>query len=376
LTTSGPGGLRLLLVGFGRVGRVLAEILVDRDSYPALAARPEVDGIRVVGITTGSRGALADPAGIDLGSALTAVGDGGRFTPEHPAWSELGTAEAVASLDYDVLVELSPLSVAGRGEPALGWVRTALDRGRHVVSANKGPVAWGYRELAALAAERGVSFLFESTVMDGAPVFNLARHCLPGVTVERVEGVLNSTTNVILGAMDEGLSFEAALGQAREAGVVEADPEDDLAGWDAAVKLACLANVLMGGSLEPEDVERTDVREIAPERLAAARGRGRRLKLVARAEWQGGGEGGSSEARIRATINAVELPLEDPLAQVAGTSSALRLVTDLPGRLVMVEEAPDLRTTAYGVLADLLDLPHPTRRPSPRSPGSSSRSAG
>lgn len=368
MTEREPTGLRLLLVGFGRVGRALAEILVGRAAYPALAGRPELDGLRVVGITTGSRGALADPAGVDLASALAAVEGGGRFTPEHPAWSELGTAEAVATLDYDVLVELSPLSVAGRGEPALGWVRTALGRGRHVVSANKGPVAWGYRELAALAAEQGVSFLFESTVMDGAPVYNLARHCLPGVTVERVEGVLSSTTNVILEALAEGLPLEAALERARDAGVVEADPEDDLAGWDAAVKLACLANVLMGVELEPEEVERTDVREIERERLAAARARGRRLKLVARAERRGsraeGGAGsagsagavGSAESGVRATVEAVELPLEDPLAQVAGTGSALRLVTDLPGRLVIVEEAPDLRTTAYGVLADLLHL--------------------
>lgn len=354
MTEPGPGGVRLLLVGFGRVGRALAEILVetraDGSSHPGLAARPELEGLRVVGITTGSRGALAEPAGIDLASALDAVRGGGRFTPEHAAWSDLDTDGAVATLDYDVLVELSPLSVSGRGAPALGWVRTALDRGRHAVSANKGPVAWGYRELSALAAERGVSFLFESAVMDGAPVFNLARHCLPGATVERVEGVLNSTTNVILEGMAEGLSFEAALDRARQAGVVEADPEDDLAGWDAAVKLACLASVLMGAELRPEEVGRTDVRGISAERLAAARANGRRLKLVAKAERK-------EDGAVRGRVEAVELPSEDPLAQVAGTSSALRLVTDLPGRLVIVEEEPDLRTTAYGVLADVLDLP-------------------
>jgi len=342
--------LRALFAGFGRVGRTLAEILAHRHEYPGLAGAPPIE---VVGITTGGSGALVDPAGLDLARALDEVRRHDRFTTAHSAAAAIDTATAARVLEYDVLVEMSPLSVAGRGEPACSYVRTALGRGRHVVSANKGPVAWAYRELAAQAAERGVAFRFESTVMDGAPVFGLRDHCLPGTSIERVEGVLNSTTNVILSEMEAGRGFEEALERARQAGVVEADPEDDLAGWDAAVKLACLANVLLGVDLAPEAVERTDVREIAPERLAAARDRGARVKLVARAERPRPGVA----AGVAARVEAEEVPLGDPLAQVSGTSSALRLVADLAGRLVVVEEEPDLRTTAYGVLADLLRLP-------------------
>ncbi|MGD2115559.1 MAG: homoserine dehydrogenase [Acidobacteriota bacterium] len=338
-----PRPLRLLLSGFGRVGRTLAQILVERPGAFG-------DRFRVVGITTGASGSLADPAGLDLAAALERLRSRGRFAEGDPGWSGLGTAEAARTLGYDVLVELSPLSVAGRGEPALGYCRTALDRGRHVVSANKGPVAWGYSELSALAAARGVRFRFESTVMDGAPVFNLVERCLPGATVERFEGVLNSTTNVILSELERGLGFDAALERARQAGVVEANPEDDLAGWDAAVKAACLARVLLGAEIPPEEVERTDIRDVDPARPAGARERGTRLKLVAEGERTRGPGGPRVRVRLR------ELPLEDPLAQVAGTSSALRLVTDLPGRLVVVEEGPDLRTTAYGVLADLASL--------------------
>lgn len=347
------GPLRVLFSGFGRVGRTLAEILTEPPSGAAPAFGEPLgrltERLRVVGITTGSSGALVDPGGIDLAAALERVRNRGGFAPGDPGWSDLDTARAVRELDYDVLAEMSPLSVAGRGAPALGFVRTALERGRHVVSANKGPVAWGYPELAELAADRGVTFRFESTVMDGAPVFNLVERCLPGATVIRIEGVVNSTTNVILSEMERGLAFDEALERAREAGVVEAEPEDDLAGWDAAVKAVCLARVLMGAEIPPERVERTDVRDVAPERLAAARERGRRVKLVARVEREPGARGA-----VRGAVEARELPLEDPLAQVAGTSSALRLVTDLPGRLVLVEEEPDLRTTAYGVLADLV----------------------
>jgi homoserine dehydrogenase len=346
----GVPAIRVLFSGFGRVARTLTEILVRREDFPGLAGAPPIE---VIGITTGGSGALVDPEGLDLERVLEEVSLHGRFTTAHPGAAALDTATAARVLDYDVLVEMSPLTVAGRGEPARSYVRTALERGRHAVSANKGPVAWGYRELSRLAAERGVSFLFESTVMDGAPVFCLRDHCLPGASLERVEGVLSSTTNVILSAMEEGLGFDEALERAREAGVVEADPEDDLAGWDAAVKLACLANVLMGADLAPEDVVRTDVREIDPERVAEVAGRSgdraARVKLVARAVRAGSG--------VAAGVEAEEVPQGDPLAQVAGTGSALRLVTDLPGRLVVVEEAPDLRTTAYGVLADLLRLP-------------------
>ncbi len=352
---SGSGPIRVLFSGFGRVGRTLAEILAEppSGSAPAFGESLErlTERIRVVGITTGSSGALVDPAGLDLAVALERIRERGRFAPGDPGWSELDTARAVEELDYDALAEMSPLSVSGRGEPALGFVRTALSRGRHAVSANKGPVAWGYAELAELAADRGVRFRFESTVMDGAPVFNLVERCLPGAVVERIEGVVNSTTNVILSEMEQGLAFDDALERAREAGVVEAEPEDDLAGWDAAVKAVCLGRVLMGAEITPDRVARTDVRDVAPKRLAAARERGHRVKLVARVE-----RGSGAQAAVRATVEARELPLDDPLAQVAGASSALRLVTDLPGRLVLVEEEPDLRTTAYGVLADLMSL--------------------
>lgn len=346
MSETGDPPLRAFFVGFGRVARALTEILAHRDRYPGLAG---ARAIEVVGITTGGSGALVDPEGLDLERVLEEVHRYGRFTTAHPGAAALSTATAARVLEYDVLVEMSPLSVAGRGEPALSAVRTALERGRHAVSANKGPIAWGYRELAALAEQRGGSLLFESTVMDGAPVFGLWDRCLPGTSVERIEGVLSSTTNVILSEMESGMAFDDALERAREAGVVEADPEDDLVGWDAAVKLACLANVLMGADLEPEDVVRTDVRSITPERLSDAAERGARIKLVARAVRAGSG--------VAAGVEAEEVPLEDPLAQVSGTSSALRLVTDLPGRLVIVEEEPDLQTTAYGVLADLLRLP-------------------
>ncbi len=342
--TPPPRALRLLLAGFGNVGRELARILAARRSYPALAGLD----VAVVGIATGSHGALANPTGIDLAAAIAEIGKHGRFTPAHPDAAGLDTAASVATLDYDVLVELSPLSVAGRGEPAISHVRGALERGRHVVSANKGPFAWAYRELTGLARERGVLLLHEAAVMDGAPVFNLARHCLRGNVITRVEGVLNSTTNIVLGLLERGLTIADAAAAARRAGVAEADPSADLDGWDAAVKLAVLANALMGAELTPEQVGRDRVADIDLERLLRARERGRRVKLVSELVRDGGS--------VRADVRARELPSDHPFARLEGAGSAIRLSTDVMGTITLAEEGPDLATTAYGVIADLFEV--------------------
>ncbi len=339
--------LRALFLGFGHVGREVARLLVHRGEHPALAGLD----LWVVGIATGAHGALADPAGLDLAAALAAYEAGG-FTPAHPAFSELDGERAVAEGDYDVLVEMTPLDVAGRGAAAIGRVRSALERGRHVVSANKGPVAWAYRSLRDLARERGVLFRFEATVMDGAPVFDLARSGLRGAAVERLAGVLNSTTNVVLGAMEEGLGLEAALERARALGIAEADPSADLEGWDGAVKLAALANVLLvedgEPELRPEAVAREVVDAALGERARSVRASGRRLKMVCEAAREGGA--------VRAGVAARELPARHPFARLDGTSSALTITADLLGTITLVEEDPDLTTTAYGVLSDLLGL--------------------
>lgn len=336
--------MRLLLAGFGHVGRTLATLLVDRAAHPGLAGL----AVTVVGITTGSHGAVANPAGLDLAIAVRAYEAHGGFTAAHPDRADLDTPTAVATLDYDVLVELSPLSVARRGEPAIGHVRAALEAGRHAVSANKGPVAWAYRELAGLAGRRGVLFRFESSVMDGAPVFNLARHGLRGNRVVRLDGVLNSTTNVVLESLAAGLDLDAAVTRAQELGVAEADPALDLDGWDAAVKLSALANVLMDAELVPEAVVREGVGAVTAERLAAAAAAGCVVKMVCAAERRGAG--------VAASVRAVDLALDHPLAGAHGTSSVLRITGDLVGTVIVAEEAPDLTTTAYGVIADLFEV--------------------
>ena len=312
----------------------MAEILVSRDRFPGLASLE----VSMVGIVTGHHGALARQEGIDLAAALAQWRDQGRFRAEDGGAAPMTALEAVRALDYDVMVELTPLNRADRAEPAIQHVREALGRGRHVVTANKAPLAWAGRELSELARGRGVRFLHEAAVMDGVPVFNLARHGLRGATVSRVEGILNSTTNAILCALERGETLEAALARAQGEGYAEADPRDDLEGWDAAVKVCALANVLMDADLRPESVAREGIDGVDAARVREALSRGRRIKLVAEA-W-----GGGTSAQARVALR--EVPLGDPFALVSGTSSILRIVTDLAGTIVITGEQPDLRVTA------------------------------
>src|SRR3954451_24840843 len=331
--------MKLLLLGFGNVGRRLVEILVDRVSYPGLA---ELD-VSIIGITTGSRGGVADPDGLDLRRVLA---ENGRFD------SKLTSEEALRTLEYDVAVEMTPLDIQGRGAAAIAHMRAAMERGRHAITCNKGPIAWAWRPLRDLAREKGVAFLYETTVMDGAPVFNLAQGCLRGNTILRIEGILNSTTNFVLCEMERGLSLQAAVAGARRLGVAEADPTYDLDGWDAAVKVSALANVLLDAELVPEAVERESLSAVSAQRIEDALTREHRLKVVCEA-FRVTTHG---ENRVIGRVRVREVPVSDPFALVEGTGSILRLTTDILGSIVLTEEDPDLSTTAYGVLSDLIRL--------------------
>ncbi len=341
--------VRLALVGFGHVGRRFAELLGG--PYGRILRRAGLE-VRVTAIATGRHGLAVDPRGLPLKRALRLVEQGRPLTTIHRGLPVASTAALVAAAPYDVLVELSPLEPL-TGEPATAHVAAALRRGRHAVTANKGPVAHARRHLDALARRNGVRFLHEGAVMDGFPIFNLAERCLRGVTVRGFRGVLNSTTTRILSRMEAGVPFEVALGEAQAAGVAESDPAFDLDGWDAAVKACALANALMGADLRPADVERVTVRGLTAEAVEAAAREGKRWRLVARAERTG--------RKVTARVAPEELPLGDLLVS-GGADGVLVLDTDLMGEVGLWEGAGGVDQTAYAVLSDLLEVAGPLRR--------------
>ena len=345
-STSGAPRFDLILVGFGNVGRRLVRLLDELG--PALA---EECGFttRVIGIATRSRGSVFDESGLG-GGALAS-----RFEAGEPIGSAdesplrflrdaLNRSIAVARSGRLIVVELTTLDVA-TGRPAIEHVQMALQGGAHVVTANKGPAAFAYRQLADEAARADRRFLFESAVMDGIPLFNLKRATLPAVTVTGFRGVVNSTTNYILTAMERGETFTGALEAMQLAGIAEADASLDVDGWDAAAKTAIIANTLLDGDLTPHTVEREGLSAAAADRITSARRIGRRLKLVASGERAGN--------VVRGRVCLVELPETDLLAQLEGQQNAVLLQTDLLGEIAIVQRGGGLTQTAYGVVSDI-----------------------
>jgi homoserine dehydrogenase len=332
--------LNLALVGFGNVNRTLLNLLQQKRA--GLRERYAIDW-HITGVASRRIGWLVNESGFNVNSLLIAQDAaafgalGGREFTGYKGWLD--------AAQPDVVFEATSLNVE-TGQPAIDHIRAALEHGAHAITANKGPVVHAYEELRDLAARRGKQFLFESTVMDGVPIFSLFRDTLPAIQVKGFKGILNSTTNVMLTGMEQGLSFDDSLRQAQQLGVAETDASFDIDGWDAAVKVAALATVIMGVRLPPQAVERQGIRDLSAELARSARERGRPYKLICRAQRTASGVSGS--------VRPEQIPLTDPMALVSGTSSILRFETDIFPGLTLTEENPGLYATAYGMLADLI----------------------
>jgi homoserine dehydrogenase len=335
--------VRIALVGFGNVGRRFAEQL--RGPY-ARALRAAGVRIRVTGIATARHGLAIDADGIELGRALRLSARGGSLASLHRSRAVGDVREFIARVPADLLVEVTTLDPR-RGQPATRHVRQALARGLHVVTANKGPVAFALSSLRALAKRKGRLFLHEGAVMDGTPIFNLVARCLPGARIRGFRGTLNSTTNLVLSRMEQGLARGAAVKEAQALGIAEADPRNDLDGWDAAVKGCALANALMGASIRPKQVRRRGISGVAPPDVRRALNAGFRTRLVVR--------GVRARGRVRVTVAPERIPLGDPLSG-SGPDAALVLETDLMGEIGVFERGATVDQTAYALLSDLLAI--------------------
>ncbi len=293
---------------------------------------------RLTGVASRRLGWLANPDGFDPAALLESG------PPKPAAGGPQSVREWLAAARADVLFEASSLN-RRTGQPAIDHLRAAFESGAHAVSANKGPVVHAYRELRDLAREKGRRFFFESTVMDGTPIFSLFPYALPAVEIRGFRGIMNSTTNVILTEMERGLDFDQAVRKAQEIGVAETDPTDDVDGWDPAVKVAALTIVLMGEPITLDQVERTGIRNLTPDDIRAARAEGMRYRLVC--------SGQRTSQGVQASVRPEKLPLSDPLAMLEGTTSALRFDLDVYG-LSIIEHKAGVLATAYGLFADFL----------------------
>ncbi|MCF7936422.1 MAG: homoserine dehydrogenase [Synergistales bacterium] len=333
--------MRIGLIGFGNVGQGLLRIF--RRKQRKLEQRYGF-APRVTFIADPIMGTVHDPEGLDLGEILDRL-DGEGHIKSHRQAVKRESLDLIASGDADLIVEATVTNLE-TGRPGLTHIRAALERGVHVVSTNKGPVAVALPELLETARNNRAAYRFEGVVMSGTPAINLAEDALAGCDIHRIQGIVNGTTNYILTRMEEGMGFDQALKKAQELGYAEADPTGDVEGWDAAVKVAIMSTVLMESPCTVRQVKMEGIEHVTLERVNEARERGNRLKLIA--------ELVRLDGEVSAQVSPRELPVSHPLAAVKDAVNALTFSTDHLGDVTIMGPGAGRVETGQALLTDIL----------------------
>ncbi|MBP1924352.1 homoserine dehydrogenase [Sedimentibacter acidaminivorans] len=336
--------LKIAMLGFGNAGQAFAKILLNK--HDEIINKYDCN-IQVVAIATKSKGSLINENGINLKDACLDIEKKHHFNEEKEDYSKLNSIEIARVVEYDVLIELTPLQIF-TGQPAIDHITTALNRKKHVITANKGPIAWTYETLKELAKKQGVLFYYETTVMDGTPIFNLVDETLQFCKVTEINGILNTTTNFVLEELANGKPYDSIIKEGKERGFVEADPSMDIEGWDAAAKTAALLNVLMQANITPSDINRKGIEDITYEQIKEAKSRGNVIKLLC--------HGSIKNGQVVGTVEPKEIKRDTLLSSITGTSSVVTITTDLMGTISIVEHDPEIEQTGYGVFSDLVRI--------------------
>jgi homoserine dehydrogenase len=329
---------RVALVGLGSVGRALAGLVAER--HAQTVAELGVD-LRITGVMTRTLGLVDDADGLDLAELARGAASGGT------AYDVDGVGAWLERSHADVLVEASVVDLDS-GQPATDFLREALRRGIHGVTANKGPVVHAYRELTALGAEHGARFRFEAATADCLPIYNLYREALPLDRPHRFRGMVNGTTTVILETIEAGGTYDDGVAEAQRRGIAEADPSLDVDGYDAAVKVIAIANVLMGAELGLGDIDVTGIRDLDVAEVREAARVGTPIRLVAEIE--------RVEGAVLARVAPERLDARDPFVRVGGDDLAVHFDGDLMPGITVVGHGLTPRETAYGVLSDIVGV--------------------
>lgn len=312
--------LRIALLGFGTVGSSVARILVESNPrelklthiFNRSVARKRVDWI-----------------------------------PESVVWSE--DADAVLASEADVIVEL-----VGGLDPVGGWIQRALESGKSVVTANKKLIAFHGIDLERLAAAKGGHLKYGAAVAGGIPVIPALEQGLAGDRIERIDGILNGTCNFILSKMQEGAEYAPVLATAQAKGYAEADPTEDVGGFDARAKLAILMRLALRVQVDPEEIRPSPITAVTAVDFSYARDLGCTIRQVARAQ--------QSNGDLAATVGPMLVDLRSPLAWSQGTENMVILRGHYGGDVVFSGHGAGGHPTAVAVVSDLLALAHGSRR--------------
>jgi homoserine dehydrogenase len=330
--------LRLIVVGFGAVGQNFAKLLLSRsaDLYSLYGIKP-----RIVACVD-SKGSSISPTGLDLQRLLDVKKSKGTIGEYEKKSSKFDSFQVIENIDAEMLLELTPTNL-NDGEPGISHIISAMRSGKHIITVNKGPLALAFPSLIELANYNGVMLRFSGTVGGGTPILEFAKRCLKGDRMMSFKGILNGTTNYILSKMEEGMTFESALDDARHKGYAEAQPSLDIDGYDAAAKLVIMANWIMSMKVTMKDVNRVGIREIKLSDIQRARKRGNAIKLIAMCD------------NKHLNVEPTEVWKMDPIC-VNGTLNAVTFSSEHSGQQTIIGRGAGGMETASAVLRDLIEI--------------------
>ncbi|MBJ88314.1 MAG: homoserine dehydrogenase [Woeseia sp.] len=335
---------KLAIIGFGNVGQGLAEILATKTSL--LSERYGVD-IRIVAVCDLLKGSIAEPEGFDPQLILDHVRSNGDLKQFPAAYKDWDARETIEKSGANVLIELSYTDLE-TGEPALSHIIQALQLGMNVATTNKGPAALHFPKLLALCESHGGRIGVEGTVMSGTPTLTLGMNSLIAAGITKIQGILNGTTNYILGEMEKGAEYSAALEDAQARGYAEADPTGDVDGHDAAAKVVILANLVMGQSMTMEDVNCVGIRGLTKTDIKAARDKDQRWKLIGTVDKEGD--------VIQGSVKPARVNSDHPLHGISGATNAITFSTELLGDITLIGPGAGRIETGYALIGDILSF--------------------
>lgn len=332
--------MRIILLGFGVVGQHLIKLLISRlnDIYEIYRIKPRI-------VACIDRGGIAyDPKGLDLKKLLSVKRVHGSVSMynEDKSVKGMSVIQAIEYIDAEIVIDLTPTNLVD-GEPGITNIKTSMKSGKHVVTANKGPLALEFPSLIELANYNSVLLRFSATVGGGTPILEFAKHCLKGENITTFYGILNGTTNYILSKMHEGLTFENALVDAQKQGYAEAEPSLDVDGFDAAAKLVIMANWIMDYKVTMKDVSRKGISGVTLDDVKRAVQDGNSIKLIAKCE------------RNSLEVIPKEINTEDPIC-VNGILNAVTFSSQYSGNQTIIGRGAGGSETASAILRDLIEI--------------------
>lgn len=341
LRPMGEKTVNLILMGFGNVGRAFFALLQEK-----------TERIRTkYGLDLDLRAIFEVNGGLFSSSSINQEDLAGKSAADlahNPLWKPALALETVLrETEAGVLVECTPSDIK-TGGPGLRHIRAALDNGWHVATANKGPLVVDLKNLRQKAEIKHLELKSSGATAAALPTLDVGLVSLAGAEILAVEGILNGTTNFILGRMEQGIDYSEALEEAQAKGIAERDPTLDVEGWDTAVKLLLIADIVMGLDLSLRDIKVQGITNLPFSLLEAARKEGKVLKLLGKVRRKTG--------NINAEVSVSPIDRSHPLFGVDGTNKGVVYFTDSMGAITVTGGKSDPRGAAAALLKDIINI--------------------